>query len=192
MDFCSENLDVEEKSIEFDKIRRMKRDYAIFSRWLPNASYVTGIGLSLITRNPTYLLISAAGEVFRFVEIKKGFIYRHLERRMASNRAQLMEDFFEDEEPIEIKPLDPIVEKIKELAERRRLNLPKSIYPLSLFQEALGIADTEVFTNILLVLAKGKIIELVPVFPCDIKQGMKVYQVPGLGKKKYYSFTISQ
>ena len=101
MDFCSENLDVEEKSIEFDKIMIMKRNYAIFSRWLPNASYVTGIGLSLITRNPTYLLISAAGEVFRFVEIKKGFIYRHLERRMASNRAQLMEDFFEDEEEVE-------------------------------------------------------------------------------------------
>ena len=113
-------------------------------------------------------------------------------RRISKALKVSMEDFFEDEEPIEIKPLDPIVEKIKELAERRRLNLPKSIYPLSLFQEALGIADTEVFTNILLVLAKGKIIELVPVFPCDIKQGMKVYQVPGLGKKKYYSFTISQ
>ena len=103
-----------------------------------------------------------------------------------------MDEFFDNEYPGRPRPLKPVLEEIKELAERRRLNLPKDIYPLSLFQEALGIADNEVFTNILLVLAKGKIIELVPVFPCDIKQGMKVYQVPGLGKKKYYSFTISQ
>ena len=113
-------------------------------------------------------------------------------RRISKALKVSMEDFFEDEEPIEIKPLEPILEKIEELAERRRLNLPKDIYPLSLFQEALGIEDNEVFTNILLALAKGRVIELIQIYPVDIKDGMKVYQVPGLGKKKYYSFTISQ
>src|SRR3990167_7675015 len=104
-------------------------------------------------------------------------------RRISKALKVSMEDFFEDEEPIEIKPLEPILEKIEELAERRRLNLPKDIYPLSLFQEALGIEDNEVFTNILLALAKGRVIELIQIYPVDIKDGMKVYQVPGLGKK---------
>ena len=101
-----------------------------------------------------------------------------------------MDEFFDNEYPGRPRPLKPVLEEIKELAERRRLNLPKDIYPLSLFQEALGIADNEVFINILLALAKGRLIELIPVFARDIKEGMKVYQVPGLGNKKYYSFTI--
>jgi len=112
-------------------------------------------------------------------------------RRIAKAFKLSMEDFFDDEEePIEIKPLEPVIEKIKEIVEKQRLNLPENIYPLSLFQEALGIADNEVFINILLALAKGRLIELIPVFARDIKEGMKVYQVPGLGNKKYYSFTI--
>ncbi|OGW16428.1 MAG: hypothetical protein A3G93_01260 [Nitrospinae bacterium RIFCSPLOWO2_12_FULL_45_22] len=114
-------------------------------------------------------------------------------RRIAKAFKLSMEDFFDDEEePIEVRPLEPIVEKIKEVAERRRLTLPKDIYPLFLFQEALGIEDNEVFAHILLALARGRIIELIPIFPRDIKEGMKVYQVPELGKKKYYSFTMTQ
>ena len=112
-------------------------------------------------------------------------------RRIAKAFKLSMEDFFDDEEePIEVRPLEPIVEKIKEVAERRRLTLPKDIYPIYLFQEALGIADNEAFTNILLALARGRVIELIPVFARDTKEGMKVYQVPELGNKKYYSFTI--
>jgi transcriptional regulator with XRE-family HTH domain len=90
------------------------------------------------------------------------------------------------------RPIGIVVDKIEELAKRQRLTLPKDIYPLFLFQEALGIEDEGVFTNILVALARGKVIELIPVFTCDIKEGMKVYPVPGLGKKKYLSFTIKR
>ena len=100
-----------------------------------------------------------------------------------------MDEFFEDEH-LGQRPLGLILDGIEELAERRRLTLPKDIYPIYLFQEALGIADNEAFTNILLALARGRVIELIPVFARDTKEGMKVYQVPELGNKKYYSFTI--
>lgn len=112
-------------------------------------------------------------------------------RKIALALDTAMDDFFEDEDSGR-KPLELVLDKIAELTKRRRLTLPKDIYPLFLFQEALGITDNEVFVNVLLALAKGKIIKLIPVVSRDIKKGMKVYQVDGLGKKRYYSFNITQ
>ena len=110
-------------------------------------------------------------------------------RKIALALGVSMDEFFDNSYKRQ-RPLGIVAEKIEELAKRQRLTLPKDIYPLSLYQEALGIEDNEVFTGILLVLARGRVIELIPIFPRDIKEGMKVYQVPELGKKKYYSFTI--
>lgn len=109
--------------------------------------------------------------------------------KLASALNVSIDDFFEYDHEGQ-RPLEIVLERIEELAKKRKLNLPKDIYPLYLFQEVLGIVDNAVFTDILLALAKGRVIELIPVFPCDIKEGMKVYQVPGLGDKKHYSFTI--
>jgi transcriptional regulator with XRE-family HTH domain len=100
-----------------------------------------------------------------------------------------MDDFF-DNSYVSPRPLEVVLERIAELAKAKRLNLPKNIYPLYLLQEALGIKDDKVFTGILLALARGRVIELIQVFPCDIKKGMKTYEIPELDKKKYYSFTI--
>lgn len=109
-------------------------------------------------------------------------------RKIALALSVNMDDFFENG-PLAQRPLGLVIEGIEKLAERRRLSLLKGIYPLFLFQEFLGLGDA-IFTNILLALARGRVIELIPVFPCDIKEGMKVYQIPDLGNKKYYSFTI--
>jgi cbb3-type cytochrome oxidase cytochrome c subunit len=35
-----------------------------------------------------------------------------------------------------------------------------------------------VFIDILLVLARGRVIELIPVFSCSINEGMRVYEFP--------------
>lgn len=51
-------------------------------------------------------------------------------RRIAKTLKVSMEDFFEDEEePIKVKPLEPVIEKTKEIAEGHRLTLAKNSLP---------------------------------------------------------------